>query len=66
MITTVGIEPTISAPKTAQLPTAIIVVIIFIAKIIISSEPPKKKWKNFSLWTQKISKNLSERPKMTS
>ena len=66
MITTVGIEPTICAPKTAQLPTAIIAVIIFIAKIIISSEPPKKKWKNFSLWTQKISKNLSERPKMTS
>lgn len=32
---TVGIEPTICAPKTARLPAAIIVIITFAAKITI-------------------------------
>ena len=45
---TVGIEPTICAPKTARLPTAIIVIITSVAKVNII-------FQNQSLWTRKFS-----------
>lgn len=48
MIITVGIEPTICAPKTARLPTAIIVIIISVANIHLFHHPTNKTHKKFS------------------
>ena len=42
MIITVGIEPMICAPKTARLPTAIIVIIISVANIHLFYHPTNK------------------------
>lgn len=50
---TVGIEPTICAPKTARLPTAIIVIIISVANIHLFHHPTNKNRKKVSLWMQK-------------
>ena len=50
---TVGIEPTICAPKTARLPAAIIVIFIFAAKIQYFLEIQVKIIKNFAYGCKK-------------
>lgn len=57
---TVGIEPTICAPKTARLPTAIIVIIISVANIHLFHHPTNKNRKKFHYGCKKHRKTGSK------
>ena len=60
---TVGIEPTICAPKTARLPAAIIVIFISAQRYNYFLNHQIKNRKNH-LWMQKIWETIQKDPKM--